>query len=335
MGRVQLRWDPADRNDPGLCIRVAITNSREVIEAGRAVGLEYPEPRSIVALLDTGATVIVVSRTLAKYLKLFQSSVGTASVAPVSPPGGHQPGGHQYDAFICHASEDKPYVEMLESALRVAGIRVWFDKTSLEWGDDLRSTIDRGVRNCQYGIVVFSKAFLAKKKWTEYELNSLFAREEAGKKIILPIWHGITRGDLLEYGPGIADRLALVSVREGANEIVASLRRLLGHTRIGPVGPDTTAAATADVGSGRKTDTLSLGEYGATEIRTLGATIRCGEHAGAMSFPGTDLRPLDPVRLLSVDFMKEPNYACLIGRDILQNWGITFDGRRKLATIED
>ena len=108
MGRVQLRWDPSDRNDPGLCIKVLVTNPREIIDAGRALGLEYPEPRPIVALLDTGASVTVISRTLANHLKLFQTSVGTASIAPARPSSGHQ-----YDVFICHASEDKPYVEML------------------------------------------------------------------------------------------------------------------------------------------------------------------------------------------------------------------------------
>ena len=114
----------------------------------------------------------------------------------------------QFDVFVSHATEDKRYVERLVEALEAAGIRVWFDKNALEWGDDLRSSIDRGLSNCRYGVVVFSKEFLGKKKWTEYELNSLFALEQPGKKIILPIWHGITRDDLLRYGAGFADRLS-------------------------------------------------------------------------------------------------------------------------------
>lgn len=133
------------------------------------------------------------------------------------------------DVFVSHATEDKPYVEPLVNALQNAGARVWFDKSSLEWGDDLRSAIDRGLANCRYGIVVFSQAFLRKKKWTEYELNSLFARETAGQKLILPIWHGITRDDLLQYGPGFADRLAKISSSDSYEDIVASLLRLLGR----------------------------------------------------------------------------------------------------------
>lgn len=72
-----------------------------------------------------------------------------------------------------------------------------------------------------------------------------------------------------------------------------------------------------------------------SEITAIGATHRCGEHAGAISFPDTNLRPVDPIRIISVDFAKERNYAILIGRDILRNWVINFDGRSKQVTIID
>ncbi len=72
-----------------------------------------------------------------------------------------------------------------------------------------------------------------------------------------------------------------------------------------------------------------------SEITAIGATHRCGEHARAISFPGTNLRTVDPTRILSVDFPKERHYAILIGRDILRNWIITFDGRSKRVTIAD
>ena len=61
MARIELHWDPFDQTDPGPCINVIIMNSADVIRAGRAIGLEYPEPRPIRALLDTGASVTVVN----------------------------------------------------------------------------------------------------------------------------------------------------------------------------------------------------------------------------------------------------------------------------------
>jgi hypothetical protein len=72
-----------------------------------------------------------------------------------------------------------------------------------------------------------------------------------------------------------------------------------------------------------------------SEITAIGATHHCGEHAGAISFPGTDLRPLDPIRIVSAAFAKERSYAILIGRDILRNWVITFNGRSKRVTIDE
>jgi hypothetical protein len=138
---------PWGDSDPGPCIDVVVTNSQDVIAAGRAVGLEYPEPVKMKALLDTGAAVTVISKTFATYCKLLQTGV--------------------------------------------------------------------------------------------------------------------------------------------------------------------------------------------TEIRVLGSMHKCGEHAGAISFPGTNLRPYDPIRIISADFVQERHYAILIGRDILRNWTITFDGRFKRVTITD
>jgi hypothetical protein len=151
----------------------------------------------------------------------------------------HDGNEREFDVFISHSSVDKPYVAPLVSALDAAGISVWFDKTTLQWGDSLRSEIDRGLAACRYGIVVFSKAFLKKKKWTEHELNALFAREGPGKKVILPIWHGITRDDLIEYSPAFADRLAKDSITDSYADIVESLRSMLGHPN--PVSPRASA----------------------------------------------------------------------------------------------
>lgn len=148
MASVDLYWNPFDQGDPGPCIDVIVMNSREVIEAGRAVGLEYPEPRKMRAPLDTGASVTVISKKFADYCKLRQTNAGS-------------------------------------------------------------------------------------------------------------------------------------------------------------------------------------------EITAIGATHRCGEHAGAISSPGTNLRPFDPIRMVSAVFAKERYYAILVGRDILRNWVVTFDGRLNRVSIKD
>jgi len=181
---------------------------------------------------SAGATLLLEARSLDKerdaFLGLSPSlTEGTGQLSKTATTD------VPYDVFVSHATEDKDYVEPLVQALERAGIRVWFDKSALEWGDDLRAAIDRGLTNCRYGIVVFSQAFLRKKKWTEYELNSLFAREQAGNKLILPIWHGITREDLLQYSPGFADRLAKISSTDSHDDIVQSLLRMVGRSNPG------------------------------------------------------------------------------------------------------
>lgn len=148
MATIELTWNPFDPMDPGPCIDVTVMNSADVIEAGRAIGLEYPKPVRMKALLDTGASVTVISKAFANHCKLFQTS----------------------------------------------------------------------------------QSF---------------------------------------------------------------------------------------------------------EISAIGATHICGEHAGSISFPGTPLRSLSSIRIVSAVFAKERHYACLIGRDILRNWSLTFDGRSKKVTISD
>jgi hypothetical protein len=83
-------------------------------------------------------------------------------------------------------------------------------------------------------------------------------------------------------------------------------------------------------------DYCKLRQTGAnTEIIGLGGTHRCDEHAGSISFPGTALQSIDTMRFISANFVKTRHHSCLIGRDILQNWRITFDGPGKRVVIED
>jgi hypothetical protein len=148
MGRVCLNWDPFSQIDPGPCLDVIVMNSKDVLEAWRANGLHCPQPIKMRALIDTGASVTVISKVFANHCKLFQTN-------------------------------------------------------------------------------------------------------------------------------------------EGA------------------------------------------------EITAVGSTHHCGEHAGSISFPNTDLRSFDSIRIRSVAFVDQPFYAILIGRDILRNWKVTFNGRMKKIVIED
>jgi hypothetical protein len=128
-----------------------------------------------------------------------------------------------YDVFVSHASEDKDeFVRDFVKCLQENGLNVWYDEFTLRVGDSLRRSIDNGLSNSRYGIVVLSEAFFSK-EWPQRELDGLFAREVNGEKVILPIWHKISKNEVLKYSPIIADMVALntasFTIEEIAKEI--------------------------------------------------------------------------------------------------------------------
>lgn len=133
----------------------------------------------------------------------------------------------QFDLFISHASEDKEaFVRPLAQALSDLGLVVWFDEMQLKVGDSLRRSIDRGLANSKYGVVVLSSAFFAK-NWPQYELDGMVAREMNGVKVVLPIWHKVSKDEVLSYSPTLADKLALNSSLLGINEIAQQLAEVV------------------------------------------------------------------------------------------------------------
>ncbi len=134
-----------------------------------------------------------------------------------------------YDAFISHATEDKQeVVRPLATRLRNLGFDVWYDEFELTVGDSLRRSIDRGLAASRFGIVVLSPSFFAK-NWTQYELDGLVAKEISSGKVILPLWHRVTKDDVLGYSPSLADKVALNTathtISELADKLVAAIRR--------------------------------------------------------------------------------------------------------------
>lgn len=132
-----------------------------------------------------------------------------------------------HDLFISHASEDKDdFVRPLAEALVAVGLDVWYDETTLKLGDSLRQSIDKGLANSRYGVVVLSTAFFAK-NWPQYELNGMVAREMNGVKVILPIWHKVTKDEVLKNSPTLADKLALNSSMYSVAEIAQKIAEVV------------------------------------------------------------------------------------------------------------
>ena len=133
----------------------------------------------------------------------------------------------EYDLFISHASEDKDeFVRPLANALTSLGVRVWYDEFTLKVGDSLRGSIDKGLGNAKYGTVVLSFSFFTK-NWPQYEFDGMVAREMSGHKMILPIWHKVTKDEVIRFSPTLADKVALNSSMDSIDEIAALLAEVV------------------------------------------------------------------------------------------------------------
>ena len=134
----------------------------------------------------------------------------------------------EYDVFVSHAYEDKEsFVDEFVEALRNQGLKVWYDTDKLKWGDSMREKIDNGLAKSRYGVVVLSPNYIAEHKyWTKAELNGLFQVETVNGKTILPIWHNLTKKQVVEYSPIIADRKAMTTALMTPQEIAEALKEL-------------------------------------------------------------------------------------------------------------
>ncbi|WP_026706565.1 DUF1883 domain-containing protein [Flavobacterium soli] len=133
----------------------------------------------------------------------------------------------QYDVFISHASEDKDeVVRPLAQALKSEGLSVWYDEFELKIGDSLRRKIDKGLANSKFGIVVLSKDFI-RKGWTNYELDGIITKSVSGEQIVLPIWHNITKKEVIDFSPSLADKLARNTSSYTVEEIAGEIAEVI------------------------------------------------------------------------------------------------------------
>ncbi len=163
-----------------------------------------------------------------------------------SPPQTKSP--RHWDAFICHASEDKDSVARpLAEALRSHGLKVWYDEFSLQIGDSLRRKIEHGTANSRFGIVMISPSFFAK-EWPQRELDILVGREvRSRRKRILPVWHDVDKRTVARHSPILADRFA-ARTSDGIDEVAEKILRKIQNRRVlAPGSPSSSRDDAIDV----------------------------------------------------------------------------------------
>lgn len=134
---------------------------------------------------------------------------------------------------------------------------------------------------------------------------------------------------LLQQGPHIEIRISATrtEVQEGR--------------AVGLEFPELTVRALIDTGAAltiinpQIATTCKLRQTDRSKISAVGG--EAGEypaHAASISFPGSDLPGLDVIRVVACPIIRQPFFSCLIGRDILQRWLLTYDGRQGEFEVE-
>ena len=127
-----------------------------------------------------------------------------------------------WDVFLSHASEDKEFVAaLLAKKLSNTGIRVWYDEFTLNLGDSLRRSIDHGLSESRFGVVILSPDFF-RKKWPQNELDGMVA----GDKPIIPVWHNVDQNDVKKFSPILADKVA-ISTTIGLEQVAGRIAKVV------------------------------------------------------------------------------------------------------------
>ena len=115
-------------------------------------------------------------------------------------------------AFISHDSRDKDLIAR-PTAIGLSSrlCTVWYDEYSLKIGDSLRESIEKGIKDAKKCVVILTPNFLTNPGWGKKEFNSIFTREMImDERIVLPIWFNVTKEEVYEYSPSLADTVALI-----------------------------------------------------------------------------------------------------------------------------
>lgn len=111
----------------------------------------------------------------------------------------------EYDVFISHASEDKDaVVDGLAQQLEALGVAVWYDDDQIQIGDSLMGSLDEGLSESRYGVIVLSENFIDK-NWPESELKALMQRFQKDDVGIMPLRYGIPHEEIVDSYPLLSD----------------------------------------------------------------------------------------------------------------------------------
>ncbi|MEX2374486.1 MAG: toll/interleukin-1 receptor domain-containing protein [Dehalococcoidia bacterium] len=129
-----------------------------------------------------------------------------------------------WEVALSFAGEQRPYVVQVATALRAAGVSVFYDEFEDLWGKDLTVELEKAYRAGSRYVVVFVSADYISKPWTNHERqHALAGRIERGDDSVLPVHFDGSRL------PGLPTSIGYLPVHnmgpeELAERILAKLR---------------------------------------------------------------------------------------------------------------
>lgn len=133
-----------------------------------------------------------------------------------------------YDLFISHASEDKAVLARpLAKELLKLGYNVFLDELVIKLGDSITESINKGMSQSKYCVLIISPTFL-EKNWTKAELSSIKNMYIGPDKRILPIWHNVTYDDIKKTAPLLIDLRAADSSK-GIEFLIEEIQKAIGN----------------------------------------------------------------------------------------------------------
>ena len=119
-----------------------------------------------------------------------------------------------WDVFISHAGEDKPFGRSLHRRLKHVGMRCFLDEVSLREGSDAPVAMEAAVRSTQIAVVLLSEQFFVK-DWPQRELRWFLEGRPASRHTLLPVFLGVTvqRCQELAAPAGLAEVCKITGMR--------------------------------------------------------------------------------------------------------------------------
>ena len=125
--------------------------------------------------------------------------------------------------FLCHASEDKPFVDRLVRELDDRALFAWYDKREIFVGDSIVEEINDGLKSSDFLVAVLSPRSVTK-PWVVREMSSSLARQLRDKGIrILPLVVESCEIPPLFVDLKYADFRS--SFNDGMRDLIAAIRR--------------------------------------------------------------------------------------------------------------